>query len=186
MEISDYLRESSVAMNKIFLFEEEIETLASQIWKKLENDGTIYWMGNGGSAGDSQHLATELVGRFARNRKPLKSISLTTNTSLLTALANDDGYETVFSRQVDAFVNASDVVIGISTSGRSENILKALEIASLKGALVVSFTGESINGMDRYSNYVFHAPSEVTGVIQQMHITFGQALCLALENKVQV
>jgi D-sedoheptulose 7-phosphate isomerase len=185
MDISDYLRESSVAMNKIFHYEKELEALASQIWKKLENNGTIYWMGNGGSAGDSQHLATELVGRFARIRKPLKSISLTTNTSLLTALANDDGFETIFSRQVEAFVDASDVVIGISTSGRSENVLKALEIASSKGALVISFTGESVNEMNRYSNYVFHAPSQITGVIQQMHITFGQALCLALENKVK-
>lgn len=185
MEVEQYLRESIQAMNKILDFEQDIEALGQSIWERLERSGTIYWFGNGGSAGDAQHLATELVGKFSRKRRPLKSHALTTNTSLLTALSNDDGYETVFSRQIEAFVGKDDVVIGISTSGESKSVIKALEKAKSLGALVVGLTGMAQNEMALFCEYTFHAPSEVTGVIQQMHITFGQALCLSLENKVE-
>ncbi len=184
MNISEYLRESVKAMSSAPDLEADLEYLSALIWERLQSEGTVFWLGNGGSAGDSQHLATELVGRFARLRKPLKSIALTTNASLITALANDDGYDTVFSRQVEAFVQPIDVVIGISTSGQSVNVLHALRTAKDRGALVIGFTGFNKNPMDELADYVFHAPSMVTGVIQQMHITFGQALCLGLENRI--
>lgn len=185
MKISEYLRESVTAMSSAPDLETDLESLSMLIWDRLESGGTVYWLGNGGSASDSQHLATELVGRFAKLRKPLKSIALTANTSLITALANDDGYDTVFSRQVEAFAQPIDVVIGISTSGQSVNVLNALRTAKNKGAFVIGLTGLSKNLMDEFADYVFHAPSTVTGVIQQMHITFGQALCLGIENRIE-
>lgn len=183
MNVSAYLRESVSAMQRIEDHEKTIEVIADSIWDRLARGGTVYWMGNGGSASDAQHLATELVAKFLIAREPIKSVALATNTSLITALANDEGYESIFVRQVDAFVNSPDVVIGISTSGKSNNVLKALQLAKSRGALVVSFTGLLTNDLDDCSDFVFHADSQVTGVIQQMHITFGQAICLALENK---
>ena len=185
MEVREYLLESQRAMGKILHFEEFINTAVDQVWKRVENGGSVYWMGNGGSAGDSQHLATELVGRFSRYRKPIRSHALTTNTSLLSALANDDGFETIFSRQVEAFVTPGDVVIGISTSGNSENVLNGLEKARMQGALVIGMTNNLPNKMEEYCDLIFKAPSEVTGVVQQMHITIGQVICLALENRLQ-
>jgi D-sedoheptulose 7-phosphate isomerase len=183
--VEEYLVESIAAMNKILSFKAEIEKVAIEIWNRLELGGTVYWMGNGGSAGDSQHLATELVAKFAEKRRPLRSHALTTNSSLLTALGNDDGYETIFSRQVEAFVSDRDVVIGISTSGMSPSVLKALKIASELDAFVIGMTGRGKNLMDTYCNHIFHAPSDITGVIQQMHITYGQALCLCLEQMIR-
>jgi D-sedoheptulose 7-phosphate isomerase len=185
MDLREYLRESQQAMDGVMQFEEIIVSMADEIWKKVTQGGTIYWMGNGGSAGDSQHLSTELVGRFSRLRKPIRSQSLTTNTSLITALANDDGYETIFSRQVEAFVTNKDVVIGISTSGASKNILLGLQEAGKRGATVIGFTNNLPNQMGIYCDMIFKAPSNVTGVVQQMHITLGQALCLVLENKIE-
>lgn len=184
MEVREYLKESKQAMDNVLQLEDFVLSTANQIWKRLNEGGTVFWMGNGGSAGDAQHLSTELVGRFSRLRKPIKSHSLTTNSSLITALANDDGYETIFSRQIEAFVSERDVVIGISTSGTSKNVLWGLKEARKLGALVIGFTNNSTNEMDSLCDLIFKAPSNVTGVVQQMHITIGQVICLALENKV--
>lgn len=117
--------------------------------------------------------------------KPLKSLALTTNSSLITALANDDGYETIFSRQVEALVESKDAIVGISTSGNSQSVLRGLASANNKGALTIGFTGSKKSQMDDLCKLILHAPSSVTGVIQQMHITFGQAICLAIENRIQ-
>lgn len=184
MEVREYLKESKRAMENVLQLEEFVISAANQIWARLSEGGTVYWMGNGGSAGDAQHLSTELVGRFSRLRQPIKSHALTTNSSLITALANDDGYETIFTRQIETFVTDKDIVIGISTSGASQNVLEGLKEARRLGALVIGFTNNSLNQMDILCDLIYKAPSKVTGVVQQMHITIGQVLCLALENKV--
>src|SRR6201998_4349529 len=118
-----------------------LEAIARAMTVTLRSGGKILWCGNGGSAADSQHLAAEIVGRFRRERRGLPSVALTTDTSILTAVANDYGYDAVFSRQVEALANSGDLLVGISTSGNSKNVVNALEAARAKGVATVAFTG---------------------------------------------
>jgi D-sedoheptulose 7-phosphate isomerase len=142
----------------------------------------ILWCGNGGSAADSQHLAAELVGRFLRERRALPSIALTTNTSILSAIGNDYGYELIFRRQVEALCVAGDVVVGISTSGNSRNVCLALEKAREIGAYTVAFTGMKIGGMGRVADETLQIPSTETPRIQEGHILCGHMLCDYIEQ----
>ena len=160
----------------------QIEELSKEIAGRLKDGGTIYLFGNGGSAADAQHIAAELVGRFSKNRPPLKAVALTTDTSILTALGNDFGFETVFERQVDAFVSSKDVVIGITTSGNSKNVLRALKRAKEKGALTVVFTGGDGGKAKEFGDYTFIVPSFETPRIQECHITLGHTLCELIEK----
>lgn len=150
--------------------------------KALSSGNKILWCGNGGSAADSQHLAAELVGRFAKNREPLASIALTTDTSILTALGNDYGYETIFSRQVKAIGKNGDVLIGISTSGESENVLQAIQAAKLLSISTIGFSGEKKNNLDDLVDISIKATSTITSYIQESHIAWGQALCGYIEE----
>ena len=163
---------------------ESIRPLASQLAELgrhtsecLAGGGKVLWMGNGGSAADSQHLAAELVGRFSRERRGLASIALTTDTSILTAVANDYGYEKIFARQVDALCQPGDIVIGISTSGNSPNILEALKLARERTATTVGFTGGDGGAMRDAVEFCFVVPSKVTARIQEAHILMGHLLC---------
>ncbi len=142
----------------------------------------ILWCGNGGSAADSQHLAAELVGRFLRERRALPSIALTTNTSILSAIGNDYGYEVIFRRQVEALCVAGDVVVGISTSGNSRNVCLALEKAREMGAYTVAFTGRNGGGMSRVAEDTLQIPSAETPRIQEGHILCGHMLCDYIEQ----
>ncbi len=160
----------------------QIESLAIVMLDSLKKGGCIYWFGNGGSASDAEHLAAELSGKFAHERKPLNSISLTTNTSALTAISNDFGYEKVFARQVEAHVRPTDVVVGISTSGNSKNVLMGLEEAEKRLATTMLFTGQKQNGA-RYIHHEINVPSAITAHIQEAHITIGQAICGYIEQK---
>jgi D-sedoheptulose 7-phosphate isomerase len=144
-------------------------------------EGKILFLGNGGSASDAQHLATELVVRCKKNRPPIASIALTTDTSLLTAAANDLGYETVFARQVEALAKPEDVVVGISTSRNSENVVLALAEARNIVATVVAFTKRSGGRLADLADILITVPSDSTARIQEMHILLGHALCEALE-----
>lgn len=137
----------------------------------------ILWMGNGGSAADSQHLAAELVGRFSRERKGLASVALTTDTSILTAVGNDYGYDKIFSRQVEAICKPGDIVVGLSTSGNSPNVLEALRAARKLGALTVGLSGNDGGSMLNEADYCLIAPSKVTARIQEAHILMGHILC---------
>jgi len=137
----------------------------------------VLWCGNGGSAADSQHLAAELMGRFQRERAGLASIALTTDTSILTAIANDYGYERVFQRQVEALCTEGDVLVGISTSGSSKNVCAALETAKEKGAFTVAFTGETGGMMGRIADVTLRIPSKDTARIQEAHILCGHMIC---------
>jgi D-sedoheptulose 7-phosphate isomerase len=154
--------------------------------KAIGGGGKIVFFGNGGSAADAQHLATELTVRYINDREPIPAISLSTDTSSLTAIGNDLGFEDVFARQVDALVREEDVVIGISTSGNSENIVRALKRAKSKGAVVAGFSGCGGGRMLGLANPLINVPSQQTARIQEMHILIGHMLCGALEQELNL
>lgn len=143
--------------------------------------GKILFFGNGGSAGDSQHLATELTARYKTDRAAIAAIALTTDTSALTAIGNDYGFEFLFSRQIEALGRSGDVAVGISTSGNSPNVLRALEQARKQGLVTVGLTGKDGGKMHDVCDILLVVPSDTTARIQEMHITLGQMLCGALE-----
>jgi len=143
----------------------------------------IVFFGNGGSAADSQHLATELAVRYKQDRPPIAALALTTDTSSLTAIGNDFGFDVLFARQVEAVCKAGDVVIGISTSGNSENVIQALEAARKLGATAAGFGGRDGGRMQGLADPFLVVPSDDTARIQEMHITIGHMLCGALERQ---
>ncbi len=143
----------------------------------------IVFFGNGGSAADAQHLATELVVRYKRDRAPIKAIALTTDTSALTAIGNDFGFDDLFVRQVRALLGGGDVAIGISTSGNSENVIRGLEAAKELGAVAAGLGGRGGGAMTGLADPFLIVPSADTARIQEMHITLGHMLCAALETK---
>lgn len=147
----------------------------------IQSGGKILFAGNGGSAADSQHLATELTVRYKTDRAPIAAVALTTDTSALTAIGNDFGFEHLFSRQVAAIGRKGDVFIAISTSGNSPNIIAAIHEAKKAGITVVGFTGKTGGKMAALCDILLNVPSTTTARIQEMHITLGQMLCGALE-----
>ena len=157
--------------------EGSIESIAKLAIDSIESNGKIILFGNGGSAADSQHIAAELVGRYKTNRKGLSAIALTTDTSALTAIGNDLGYDQVFQRQLEALINVNDLVIGISTSGNSKNVVNAMKYANEVGVKAVGFSGGDGGEMNSncYINLVI--PSYDTPRIQEMHILVGHILC---------
>jgi len=163
---------------------EVIAKIAGRVISALKKGKKIVLFGNGGSAADSQHLATELVGCFTRrSRRPLPAIALTANTSNLTAIANDYGFENVFSRQVETLVNKGDVVIALSTSGDSPNMLKGVQTARKKGAYTIGFTGNRKNKLKSSVDLCFSAPSGVSARIQECHITAGHIICEMIDKE---
>ena len=183
-EIAKRLEESAqikiaVAKNKV----SEIERMVDFIITAYKSGGKVVLFGNGGSAADAQHLACELVGRFMLERRAFPAIALTTNTSTLTAVANDCGYETVFSRQVEALVNEKDVVIGISTSGNSPNVIEAIKTAKRKGAKTIGLTGGNGGKLAGVADLVLTVPSDSTPRIQEAHITIGHIVCELVERE---
>ncbi len=143
----------------------------------------VLLFGNGGSAADSQHIAAELVSKFFRDRRAFPAIALTTDTSILTSVANDYSFEDVFARQIDAIGQKGDVVIGISTSGNSPNILKALRLAKQKGLITIGLTGLDGGKLKDAVDICFHAPSKSTPRIQEVHITVAHAICDIIEQE---
>lgn len=159
-----------------------VQSIADTCTHALRQGNKILFAGNGGSAADSQHLAAELVSRLRYNRPGLAAIALTTDTSALTAIGNDYGYETVFSRQVEAIGQAGDVFIGITTSGKSPNILRALEAARAKQLITVGFTGKTSPMLAERCDQVVNVPSSETPKIQECHIMFGHIICAIIED----
>ena len=151
--------------------------------KAVSEDKKIIFFGNGGSAADAQHLATELTVRFTRDRAPIPALALTTDTSALTAIGNDYGYEHIFSRQIDALGQEGDIAIGISTSGNSENVLNALRAAKMRNLTTIGLTGKDGGQMKDACDILLVIPSDITARIQEMHITLGHMLCGALEQQ---
>ncbi|EEO25007.1 MULTISPECIES: D-sedoheptulose 7-phosphate isomerase [Helicobacter] len=155
---------------------------AKTITKALQDNKKILICGNGGSAADSQHFAAELTGRYKRERKGLRAIALSTDTSALTAIGNDYGYNHVFSRQVEALAMQGDVVIGISTSGNSQNIINALEVANKIGCITLSLSGRDGGLIKNLCDYSIIAPSDDTPRIQEIHILCIHILCELIEK----
>jgi len=163
--------------SKMEALSSSIESIAKLAIDSISSNGKIIIFGNGGSASDAQHIAAELVGRYKVSRKGLPAIALTTDTSALTAISNDFGYENVFKRQLEALLNKNDLVIGISTSGNSSNVINALEYAKRKNVKVVGFSGSQGGKMNEICDINLVIPSNDTPRIQEMHIFIGHTLC---------
>jgi D-sedoheptulose 7-phosphate isomerase len=168
----------------------ELEALAPVLDKAVEiivgalaKGGKVIFCGNGGSAADSQHLAAELMGRFLVDREPLPAIALTVDTSALTAIANDYSYDEVFSRQLRGIGGAGDVLVGISTSGNSRNVVNALRTAKARGLATIGLTGSSGGAMADVCDVTLRVPSERTNHIQEMHIVAGHFICSQVERR---
>ena len=159
-----------------------IKEIASLFILTLEKNGKVIFMGNGGSAADAQHLAAELVGRFKQNRAPLAAIALSTNTSTITAIANDFGFEQIFSRQLESIAGENDLVVGISTSGKSKNIIKATEYAKSQGLKIVGFLGGDGGDLKGIVDISLTIPQTETPCIQEMHILAGHIICAIVEE----
>ena len=149
--------------------------------KSLKNGKKIIFFGNGGSASDAQHLSTELTVRFCENRKSIPAISLVTDTSAISAIGNDLGFKYIFSRQLEAIGQAGDVAIGITTSGKSQNVLEGLQYAKENKMKSVAFTGRNIKKIEKITDEIISIPAQNTSRIQEAHILIGQMLCNALE-----
>jgi D-sedoheptulose 7-phosphate isomerase len=161
-----------------------IVKIANAIIETYKKGGKVLLFGNGGSAADAQHIAAELVGKYKLIRNPLPAIALTVNTSILTACANDYGYETIFAKQVQALAAKDDVVIGISTSGSSPNVLEGIKAAKEKGAITVGFTGEEGSELGKSVDICLAVPSKETPRIQESHITAGHIICFLVEKSI--
>ncbi|MDQ7038922.1 MAG: D-sedoheptulose 7-phosphate isomerase [Aquificota bacterium] len=178
-------RESAeVKVAFVELYRDRILEVAGIMATAIKEGNKILLFGNGGSAADAQHIAAEIVGRFRRERRALPAIALTTDTSILTAVGNDYGFETVFERQVEALCLPGDVAIGITTSGNSENVVRGLKKAHDLGATTVAFTGRNGGKVAQIAHYAFVVPSYETPRIQECHITLGHVLCELIDEMV--
>ena len=160
-----------------------IEDIVNQCTTALMQGKKMLFIGNGGSAADAQHLAAELVNRLGYNRPALAAIALTTDTSTLTAIGNDDAFEHIFSRQIESIGQEGDVLIAITTSGRSRNVLRAIEAAKRKRMVTVGFTGKEAPIMAEQCDFMVYVPTQATQKIQECHILIGHIICELIENK---
>jgi len=183
----DYLKGEHAAHMAMFNALEPLFPLISDVGiamqNTIKNGGKILLMGNGGSAADSQHIAAEIVGRFKKERKGMPAIALTTDTSILTSVGNDYGYDYIFARQVEALCRPEDLVIGLTTSGNSANVVSAIEAANAIGAITVGLTGGTGGKLNNLCTYNIVIPSSVTARIQEAHIFVGHSLCEILESE---
>ncbi|MCK9432017.1 MAG: D-sedoheptulose 7-phosphate isomerase [Candidatus Omnitrophica bacterium] len=161
----------------------QIEVIARLMIDCLKKDGKVIAFGNGGSASDSQHIAAELVGRFKKDRSALAGVALTTNTSILTSLANDYGYDVVFSRQIEALGKKNDVVLGISTSGKAKNVALGIKQAKKMGIKTVALSGGDGGEIVKLADVSLVVPSRITARIQEAHITIAHIICEMIEQE---
>jgi len=186
MDYINYLKGEHAAHMAMFNALEPLFPMISAVGIKMQDcikfGGKILIMGNGGSAADSQHIAAEIVGRYKKERKGMPAIALTTDTSILTSVGNDYGYDYIFARQVEALCRPEDLVIGITTSGNSANVVRGMEAAKEAGAITVGLTGGSGGKLNAICDYNLVIPSAVTARIQEAHIFVGHSLCEILES----
>ncbi|MFM9835219.1 MAG: SIS domain-containing protein [Methylophilaceae bacterium] len=186
MKYVDYLKGEHAAHTAMFNALEPLFPLISDVGLAMQNciknDGKILLCGNGGSAADSQHIAAEIVGRFKKERKGLAAIALTTDTSILTSVGNDYGYDYIFARQIEGLCRPEDLVIGITTSGNSANVVRAMEAAKEVGATTVGMTGGTGGKLSTICDFNIVIPANVTARIQEAHIFVGHCLCEILES----
>ena len=182
--ILSHLEEHQQTVAKLHEFAPFIEELAGRILASLDEGGKVLFFGNGGSAADAQHLAAEFVVRFRRNRRAFAGLALTTDTSILTAGGNDFGFDSIYARQVEALARKGDIVIGISTSGNSPNVVNGLMEAKKQGCFAVAFTAEGGGKCAEVADFTFRAPSPVTARAQESHLLVGHILCDIVEDAV--
>ncbi|MDI6641250.1 MAG: D-sedoheptulose 7-phosphate isomerase [Elusimicrobiota bacterium] len=185
-QCSKLIRESIKVKERILQNKEiltKIDKIAHIIIQRYKKGSKVVVFGNGGSAADAQHLSTELVCRFEKERESINAVALTTNTSLLTAIGNDYGFEKVFSRQVESIVNRGDVVIGISTSGNSPNVLLGIKQAKKQKAITVGLTGKAGGKLKNIVDYCVCVPSENTARIQESHVLITHIICQLIEEE---
>ncbi len=162
----------------------QVEAIADAVASALMHGKKVLWCGNGGSAAEAQHMSAELSGRFLRERPGLASEALSVNTSTITAVGNDYGYESVFSRQVEAFANPGDVVIGLTTSGNSRNVVRALQAARRKGAVAVAFTGNGGGRVAEEADFVLLGPDGYAAIVQEVHQVMAHIVCDLVEQRI--
>lgn len=180
--VGAYLKETVALLEATTALEPEILRTV-EAWKSaITNGKKVIFCGNGGSAADAQHLAAELMGRFLFDRAPMAALSLTVDTSALTAIGNDYGYANVFSRQLRGIGQSGDVIFGMSTSGNSENIVKAFEVAHEMGITTIGLTGAGGGKMAALSDILIAVPHGKTNHIQEAHIAIGHMICAMVEN----
>ena len=180
--------ESSIGYKKYFLtditnllsFEDAMQCLLST----YKSGGKLFLAGNGGSAADSQHLAAELISKLAYDRNPLPAEAITTDTSTITAIANDYGYENIFSRQLEASASDKDMFLAITTSGKSENLIEALKFCKKKGIKSILFTGNNGGESIKFADFTIIAPGDSTASIQEVHILLGHSMCEFIEKSI--
>ena len=182
-ELSEHDKTVTATRN---LLREPFKKLLTACIKSIQAGGKIVFFGNGGSASDAQHLATELTIRYKENRAPIAAIALTTDTSALTAAGNDLGFSQIFARQITAICKPEDIIIGISTSGNSENVIKGLQAAKALGCVTAGFGGKDGGPMRAIADPFLIVPSTTTSRIQEMHIIIGHMLCGALELELKL
>ena len=181
--INESIKVKQALMGDIHLIA-QIDTVVKVITTAFQNGNSVYFAGNGGSAADAQHLAAEFSGRFYKDRKALPSEALHCNTSYLTAVANDYSYEVIYARLIEGITKPGDVLVGISTSGNSGNIVKAFEMAKTKQVITIGFTGEKGGKMKEISDYLINVPSNDTPRIQESHILVGHIICELVESNI--
>lgn len=183
--LAEIIEQHNSAVSALLEQEDTINTMAQVLIDCIAQGGTIYLCGNGGSAADCQHIAAELVGRFKRNRGGYAAVALTTDTSILTAVGNDYGFESVFSRQIDALACEGDVLLCFSTSGKSANVLAAAQVAAARSMTVLAFTGERTSPLSDVADATLFVSSTDTARIQECHILVGHILCQMIEEALQ-
>tara|TARA_B100000795_G_scaffold256908_1_gene229708 strand:+ start:3355 stop:3921 length:567 start_codon:yes stop_codon:yes gene_type:complete len=181
--IKNEFNEHIKAANLLHDLTDDVAASAQLCIDCLKNGGKILLFGNGGSAADAQHIAAELVGRYKTDRKGLSAVALTTDTSSLTSIANDFGYKHIFNRQIEALAKEGDIVIGISTSGQSGNVISALKLASKLNCITIGFSGKDGGEMNKVCNINLIAPSEDTPRIQEIHIIIGHTICHLIDRE---
>ncbi len=184
--MEDYIIQSIETKKKILQDKKilkDIEKISEVIVQTLSNDRKLLFVGNGGSASDCDHLATEFVSKFFKERKAFNAISLASNNALITALSNDFGYERVFSRQIEAIGKPGDILFAFSTSGKSKNIIEALKTGSAMSLIKIGFTGVTPCEMDEYCDILIKIPAKETSIIQESHMMLGHVICKMVEDK---
>ncbi len=183
MSFLDTLQRHMDIFNQLQSFEAAVNNLADQVEHCIKQGGKVLFMGNGGSAADSQHLAAEFVVRYKKERPTMAAIALTTDTSILTAHSNDYSFDSVFSRQIEALARPGDIVIGLSTSGNSPNVIDGIEQAKKVGCITYAWTGENGGKLLNVADETFRMPSSETARIQEAHMLIGHWLCEEMDER---
>ncbi|WP_040726129.1 SIS domain-containing protein [Thiomicrorhabdus sp. Kp2] len=176
------LAENQKAMQSVIDQAGLVTQVVKEIQQSINSGGKVIWLGNGGSAADAQHMAAELMVRYVKNRQPIASIALTTDSSILTAHANDYEFETVFARQIQGLARPGDVVMAMSTSGNSANVVKAIEMAKQCECVTVALTGQGLSRMGAEADYCLQVHSQATARIQEAHSFFNHLICEGLDS----